>query len=100
MDFEIAKMWTRKVRTYKNLPLIVFVDEMSRWEGFTIKRWDCLPKNKLITASVHYRGKKEEVYSALSGAGVLLYEEKGMLSFCPKDGSNRVAVIQRRKHHE
>jgi len=100
MDFEMAKMWTRKVRTYKNVPLIVFVDEMSRWEGFTIKRWDCLPKNKLITASVHYRGKKEEVYSALSGAGVLLYEEKGMLSFCPEDGRNRVAVIQRRKHHE
>lgn len=25
MDFEMAKMWTRKVRIYKNIPLVAFV---------------------------------------------------------------------------
>ena len=35
----------------------------------------------------------------LSGL-VLLYEGKGMLSFCPEDGRNRVAVIERNKLEE
>ncbi|MFD2903813.1 FecR domain-containing protein [Sphingobacterium anhuiense] len=100
MDFEIAKMWTRKVRIYKNIPLRAFVEEMSRWEGFTIKRWDCVPKNKLVTASVHYRSDKQEVYSTIRDAGVLLYEERGMLSFCPEDKKNKIAMSERRKHHE
>lgn len=55
-----------------------------------------MPKNKLITASVHYQSNKEEVYSAINDAGVLLYEEKGMLSFCPEDEKNKVAMIGRR----
>ncbi|MCS3556948.1 MULTISPECIES: FecR domain-containing protein [unclassified Sphingobacterium] len=100
MDFEIAKMWTRKVRIYKNIPLRAFVEEMSRWEGFTIKRWDCVPKNKLVTASVHYRSDKQEVYSTIRDAGVLLYEERGMLSFCPEDKKNKIAMTERRKYHE
>jgi hypothetical protein len=100
MNFEMAKMWTRKVRTYENIPLRAFVEEMSRWEGFTIKRWDCLPKNKLITTSVHYQSAKEEVYSAIKDVGVLLYEERGMLSFCPEDKKNKIAMTERRKHHE
>lgn len=100
MDFEIAKMWTRKVRIYKNIPLRAFVEEMSRWEGFTIKRWDCVPKNKLVTASVHYRSDKQEVYSTIRDAGVLLYEERGMLSFCPEDKKNKIAMTERRNHHE
>ncbi|MGJ1325246.1 FecR domain-containing protein [Sphingobacterium faecium] len=100
MDFEIAKMWTRKVRIYKNIPLRAFVEEMSRWEGFTIKRWDCVPRNKLVTASVHYRSDKQEVYSTIRDAGVLLYEERGMLSFCPEDKKNKIAMTGRRKYHE
>jgi len=95
-----VKMWTRKVRTYKNMPLRAFVDDMSRWEGFTIKRWDCLPKNKFVTISVHYQSEKEEVYSAIRDAGVFLYEQKGMLSFCPEDEKNKVAMIERRKDNE
>jgi len=100
MNFEMAKMWTRKVRTYENIPLRAFVEEMSRWEGFTIKQWDCLPKNKFITTSVHYQSAKEEVYSAIKDAGVLLYEERGMLSFCPQDKKNKIAMTERRKHNE
>ncbi|WP_313240015.1 FecR family protein [Sphingobacterium multivorum] len=91
-DFEEAKMWTRKIRVYKDMPLLVFVDEMSRWEGFTIKKWDCIPKDRHISVSICYRSGREEVYSAIRQAGVLLNEEKGMVSFCPEDRLNRVAM--------
>ncbi|PUV22768.1 FecR domain-containing protein [Sphingobacterium athyrii] len=94
LDFEEAKMWTRKIRIYRNMPLWAFVDEMSRWEGFTIKRWDCIPKNKLISVSICYQSGREEVYSAIRQAGVLLHEEKGMISFCPEDKRDRVAMRQ------
>ncbi|WP_313420028.1 FecR domain-containing protein [Sphingobacterium multivorum] len=91
-DFKEAKMWTRKIRIYRNMPLWAFVDEMSRWEGFTIKRWECIPKDKHISAAICYQSGKEEVYSAIRQAGVLLHEEKGMISFCPEDKRDRVAM--------
>ncbi|WP_400260878.1 FecR domain-containing protein [Sphingobacterium sp. SG20118] len=85
MDFEMAKMWTRKVRSYKNISMQAFVEEMSRWEGFTIKRWDCLSQEKLVTVSVHYQSNREVVYSAIRHAGLILYEDRGRISFCPDD---------------
>jgi len=91
-DFKEAKMWTRKIRVYKDIPLYVFVDEMSRWEGFTIKKWDCIPKNKHLSVSICYQSGREEVYSAIRQAGVLLHEEKGMISFCPEDKRDRIAM--------
>jgi len=91
-DFNDAKMWTRKIRIYRNMPLWAFVDEMSRWEGFTIKRWECIPKDKHISAAICYQSGREEVYSAIRQAGVLLHEEKGMISFCPEDKRDRVAM--------
>ncbi|MEI2271510.1 hypothetical protein OHD16_05100 [Sphingobacterium sp. ML3W] len=91
-DFKEAKMWTRKIRIYKGMPLRAFVDEMSRWEGFTIKIWDCIPNNKHISVSICYQSGREEVYSAIRQAGVLLHEEKGMISFCPEDKRDRVAM--------
>lgn len=91
-DFKEAKMWTRKIRVYRNMPLRAFVDEMSRWEGFTIKRWECIPKDKQISAAICYQSGREEVYGAIRQAGVLLHEEKGMISFCPEDKRDRVAM--------
>jgi len=91
-DFKEAKMWTRKIRVYKDVPLVVFVGEMSRWEGFTIKKWDCIPKDRHISVSICYQSGREEVYSAIRQAGVLLHEEKGMISFCPEDKRDRVAM--------
>lgn len=91
-DFKEAKMWTRKIRVYRNMPLRAFVDEMSRWEGFTIKRWECIPKDKQISAAICYQSGREEVYGAIRQAGVLLHEEKGMVSFCPEDKRDRVAM--------
>ncbi|WP_181151434.1 hypothetical protein [Sphingobacterium gobiense] len=32
-----------------------------------------------------YRRDKEGVFAAIREAGVLLYESKGMISFCPED---------------
>lgn len=97
MDIEIDKIQTRKVRIYKNIPLVAFVEEMSRLEGFTIKRWDCVT-NQLVTVAVYYQSAKEEVYSAINDFGVLLYEEKGIFSLCPEDEKNKIAMIERRKH--
>ncbi|AIM36182.1 hypothetical protein KO02_05335 [Sphingobacterium sp. ML3W] len=97
VDFEMAKMWTRKIRTYKNISLRIFVDEMSRWEGFTIKQWDCLPQDKLVTVSVHYQSNREVVYSAIRDAGLILYENRGRISFCPDDDKNKISMIGRRK---
>lgn len=90
VDFEVAKMWTKVVRTYEDIPLRAFVDEMSRWEGFTIKDWQCVPKDKKINVSVCYLNDRKEVYAAIRKAGVLLYEEKGMISFCAEDNNRRI----------
>lgn len=85
IDFESAIMWTKVVRRYENIPLRAFVEEMSRWEGFTIKDWSCIPKDKVITVSVCYRNDRNQVYAVIRNAGVVLYEEKGIISFCPED---------------
>lgn len=82
-DFKEAKMWTRKICIYKDMPLRAFVDEMSCWEGFTIKKTGLHPNNKHISLSICYQSGREEVYSAVRQAGVLVQEEKGMVSFCP-----------------
>lgn len=92
MDFEVASMWMHTMRTYKEISLGAFVDEMSRWEGFTIRNWNCVPKDKFVTVSICYRSNREEVYSAIRQAGVLLHEEKGMISFCPEDTEHKVAM--------
>lgn len=91
-DFKEARMWTRKIRIYKDISLHAFVDEMSRWEGGTIKNWDFIPKDRHISVSICYQSGREEVYSAIRQAGILLHEEKGMVSFCPEDKWDRVAM--------
>lgn len=96
MDFEIVQRWMNSIRVYDHMPLRAFVEEMSRWQGFTIKNWDCIPANKFISARVCYRSNSEEVYSAIRKAGVLLYEEKGMISFCPEDTGRKVALKEKK----
>lgn len=44
----------------------------------------CIP-NKLISTTVCYRTNREKVYAVIRDAGVLMYEKKGMISFCPED---------------
>ncbi|HBI87398.1 MAG TPA: hypothetical protein DDY75_05855, partial [Sphingobacterium sp.] len=72
------------VREYKDVPLTEFVWQMSRWHGFTVKNMKCIP-NKLISTTVCYKTTREKVYAAIRDAGVLMYEKKGMISFCPED---------------
>ncbi|HBW82146.1 MAG TPA: hypothetical protein DEF78_21435 [Sphingobacterium sp.] len=57
---------------------------MSRWHGFAVKNMKCIP-NKLISTTVCYRTNREKVYAVIRDAGVLMYEKKGMISFCPED---------------
>ena len=78
-------IWTRAVRGYEDVPLREFVQEMSRWYGFRVKDYRCLPLDKRITATVCYRKDQKAAFAAIRDAGVLLYENKGMISFCPDD---------------
>ncbi|TJZ60520.1 RagB/SusD family nutrient uptake outer membrane protein [Sphingobacterium olei] len=80
--------------SYEDIPLRAFVDEMSRWEGFTVKDWRCIPRDKKINVSVCYLNDRQEVYAAIRKAGVLLYEENGMISFCAEDNNRRVVFKQ------
>ncbi|WP_286898407.1 MULTISPECIES: FecR family protein [Sphingobacterium] len=83
-DFEQASQWANAVREYKDVPLKEFVWQMSRWHGFAVKNMKCIP-NKLISTTVCYRTNREKVYAVIRDAGVLMYEKKGMISFCPED---------------
>jgi len=88
IDFKSAIAWTKVVRRYENIPLRAFVEEMSRWEGFTIKDWRCIPEDKVITATVCYRNDREQVFAVIRNVGVRLWVKEGMLSFCPEDTKN------------
>lgn len=77
--------WTKAVRTYKDYPLREFVAQMSRWYGFQVKDYSCLPADRRITTMVCYRKDRETVFAAIRETGVLLYESKGMISFCPEE---------------
>ena len=83
-DFQQASQWANAVREYKDIPLTEFVWQMSRWHGFTVKNMKCIP-NKLISTTVCYKTNREKVYAVIRDAGVLMYEKKGMISFCPED---------------
>ncbi|NGF55819.1 hypothetical protein G5B00_04770 [Parapedobacter sp. SGR-10] len=85
INFESAIVWTKVVRRYDNIPLRAFVEEMSRWEGFTIKDWRCIPEDKVVTAAVCYRNDREQVFAAIRNSGVQLWVKEQMLSFCPED---------------
>ena len=84
-DPDMLLNWTKAVRHYQDIPLREFVGQMSRWYGFQVKDYSCLPVDKRITTTVCYRKDREAVFAAIREAGVLLYETKGMISFCPED---------------
>lgn len=84
-DPDALLLWTKAVRRYKNTPLREFVAQMSRWYGFQVKDYGCLPADQRITTAVCYRRDTETVFAAIREAGVLLYENKGMISFCPEE---------------
>lgn len=52
-----------------------------------VKDDSCLPADKTITTMVCYRKDREAVFAAIREASVLLFENKGMISFCPEDGA-------------
>src|SRR5690606_3538816 len=84
-DPDALLVWTKAVRTFKNIPLTEFVAQMSNWYGFEVKDYHCLPSDRLITATICYRKGQKAVFAAIREAGVLLYESKGMISFCPEE---------------
>ncbi|WP_313266715.1 hypothetical protein [Sphingobacterium sp.] len=83
-DFEQASQWANAVCEYKDVPLTEFVWQMSRWHGFTVKNMKCI-SNKLISTTVCYRINREKVCAVIRDVGVLMYEKKGMISFCSED---------------
>lgn len=84
-DPDALLVWTKAVRRYKDVPLREFVAQMSFWYGFQVKDYHCLPADRRITTTVCYRKDQEAVFATIREAGVLLYETKGMISFCPEE---------------
>ncbi|RZF58580.1 FecR domain-containing protein [Sphingobacterium corticibacterium] len=78
-------VWTKAVRKYKDVPLREFVAQMSFWYGFRVKDYTCLPADRRITTTLCYRKGRSAVFAAIRESGVLLYESKGMISFCPDE---------------
>ena len=86
--------WTKAIRTYEDVPLRQFVAETSRWQGFRVKNFNCIPANARISTSVCYKAPMNEVFAAIRDAGVTLYESKGMVSFCDPDKEYHNSVAQ------
>ena len=84
-DIEQAKQWTHKVRKYNDMPLTAFMHEMSRWDGFTIKNWDCIPKDKPITISIPYTSGMDKIWAAIRESGVPVYQKNSLISFCAEE---------------
>ncbi|MBD1421980.1 FecR domain-containing protein [Sphingobacterium chuzhouense] len=84
-NIDAILVWTKAVRKYKDVPLREFVAQMSFWYGFRVKDYTCLPADRRITTTVCYRKGRSAVFAAIREAGVLLYESKGMISFCPQE---------------
>ncbi|WP_240768434.1 FecR domain-containing protein [Olivibacter sp. XZL3] len=87
--------WTKALRTYKDVPLRQFVAETSRWQGFRVKNFNCIPANARISTSVCYKAPMNEIFAAIRDAGVSLYESKGMVSFCDPDKSTIIQWLRR-----
>lgn len=55
---------------------------MSRCYGFKIVNYDCIPKDLRISTTLCYRDTRMVAFDAIRSAGVLLYEQGSMISFC------------------
>ncbi len=81
-DTEQELMWMNPQRRYSRIKLRSFAAEMSRWYGFTIENMNCIPEDLRISASICYRAPVQDVYTVFRKAGVNVYEERGVISFC------------------
>lgn len=50
-----------------------------------VKDDSCLSAGKTITTMMCYRKDREAEFAAIREVSVLLFENKGMISFCPED---------------
>lgn len=91
VDEELALAWTRAVRVYRKVLVRDYMLEMSRWYGYTIKDINCIPKDAKVNARICYRSDVEEVFAVVRNAGIAIYEEGRVLSFCPEEREKRVA---------
>lgn len=94
-NYAAAMRWTKAVRNFDNVSLADFTREMSRWYGFKIVNYDCIPKDRRISTTLCYRDARIVAYEAIRNAGVVLYEQGSMISFCEdeNEGSSFVAWL-------
>lgn len=81
-DVEEALVWTKSIRNYRNIPLRQFVLDMSRWCGFVVENFNCIPGQLRISTSICYRASQQEVYAEIRKAGIAVYERGNRISFC------------------
>ncbi|GGC36005.1 hypothetical protein GCM10011386_30150 [Parapedobacter defluvii] len=77
-----AVAWTTRERNYRNVPLRAFVQEMNRTYNLGVKSVNCIPEEKTITASIHFKDPVDKIYGYIRKAGLIMYESNGMISFC------------------
>lgn len=81
-DVKEALVWTKATRNYRNVSLRQFVVDMSRWCGFTVENLNCIPEQLRINTSICYRASRQQVYSEIRRAGIMVYEKGESISFC------------------
>lgn len=74
--------WTTKERRYRNVSLSAFILEMDRQYDLGVKSVNCIPEQKTITASIHFKDPVEKIYRYIREAGLPMYESNGLISFC------------------
>jgi len=77
-----AVTWTTRERNYRNVSLREFVLEMNRTYNLGVKSVNCIPEQKTITASIHFKDPVGKIYGYIREAGLAMYESNGMISFC------------------
>ncbi len=101
-DVGEALIWTKATRNYQNVSLRQFVVDMSRWCGFEVESLNCIPEQLRINTTICYRASRQQVYSEIRRAGIMVYEKGGGISFCDPAKKNssppaQTAFIKRGK---
>lgn len=90
-NIEEALVWTKSTRNYRNVSLRQFVLDMSRWCGFVVENFNCIPGQLRISTSICYRASRQQVYSEIRRAGIAVYEKREGISFCKPAKENSSA---------
>lgn len=94
LELASAKDWMKVIRSYKNMPMSAYVEEVSRWDGLKFEDLKCMPAQQTVDIAICYRSSRSEILASLRDAGVNIREDRGLLSFCPEENEKWVAMME------